>query len=267
MQIEAINPIAFRVFVVAKISASIISFNEERKIADCLESLEGVVDEIIVVDSESTDKTIEIAATYTQNIYHQKFLGHIQQKNLAVSKAKHDWILSLDCDERLSETLKESIMSIKDRLDQFDAYRMSRKTFYVYRWLDHCWYPDVKVRLFNKHQAEWGGTNPHDRVMVNSTRVKRLNGDILHYSFDSISDHIQTIDKFTEVGANEILKNGKKVTVLSPLGHAFWIFFRMYILRRGFLDGFAGLAASVLSFMHVFVKYGKVVVRRCEQKP
>jgi glycosyltransferase involved in cell wall biosynthesis len=242
-----------------KISACIISFNEEKKIEDCLKSLQPVVDEIIVVDSLSTDRTLEIVARYTDKIYQQKFLGHVEQKNLAVSKASHDWILSLDCDERLSAPLQDSIKGIKDNLSAYDAYNMPRKTFYVYRWLNHCWYPDKKVRLFNKNKAKWGGTNPHDKVIVSSGNTQELKGDILHYSFDSISAHIQTLDKFTEIGAQEIIKKGKKVSLLSPLLHAKWTFIRMYILRAGFLDGFAGLVASMLSFMHVFVKYSKVL--------
>lgn len=242
-----------------KISACIISFNEEKKIEDCLRSLQGIADEIIVVDSLSNDATIAIAKKYTDHIYDQKFLGHVEQKNLAVSKANHDWILSLDCDERLSEDLRTSILNIKEQLDAFDAYKMPRKTFYVYRWLNHCWYPDKKVRLFNKQKAKWGGVNPHDKVIVDSDKIRELKGDILHYSFDSISAHVQTLDKFTEIGAQEIIKRGKKVSLISPFTHAVWTFLRMYVFRLGFLDGFAGLVASVLSFVHVFVKYSKVI--------
>lgn len=245
-----------------KISACIISYNEEKKIEDCLRSLDGVADEIIVVDSLSGDATRDIARNYTDRIFEQAFLGHVEQKNLAVSKASHDWILSLDCDERLSDELKAGILAIKDALDKTDAYRMARKTFYVYRWLNHCWYPDKKVRLFNKHKAHWGGVNPHDRVVVDSGRISDLRGDILHYSFDSISAHLQTLDKFTEIGAGEIIKRGKKVNLLSPFTHATWTFIRMYILRLGFMDGFAGLVASLLSFVHVFVKYSKVIFYR-----
>ncbi len=250
----------------AKISACIISFNEEKKIEDCLKSLLDVVDEIVVVDSESTDKTIEIASVYTDFIYSRKFLGHIAQKNLAVGKAQHDWILSLDCDERLSDDLRKSILEIKDEIGQYDAYRMARKTFYIYRWLNYCWYPDMKVRLFNKQHAKWGGVNPHDKVRVDSEKIGRLGGDILHYSFDSISAHIQTLDKFSEIAAKEIIKRGKKVSVFSPFTHGFWIFFKMYFLKRGFLDGFAGLLASVLSLMHVFVKYSKVLIHQAQHK-
>ena len=248
-----------------KISACIISYNEEKKIEDCLRSLDGVVDEIIIVDSLSEDNTLIISKNYTDKVYSQSFLGHIEQKNLAVSKASHDWILSLDCDERLSPELKQSILSIKDQLDDYYAYRMPRKTFYIYRWLNHCWYPDKKIRLFNKNHAEWGGVNPHDRVVfktdgIAADRVKELNGDIYHYSFDSISDHLRTIESFTEIGAREIIKRGKRPSLLAPLMHAKWTFIRMYILRKGFLDGFAGFVASTLSFMHVYIKYSKVIM-------
>lgn len=246
----------------AKISACIISFNEQEKIEDCLRSLEQVVDEIIIVDSLSTDRTIEIAHRYTDKIFEQKFLGHIEQKNLAISKANHDWILSLDCDERLTDELKQSILAIKDNIEQADAYNMNRKTFYIYRWLNHCWYPDTKTRLFNRNMARWGGTNPHDRIMVESDKVKHLNGDILHYSFNSISEHLSTIEKFTEIGADELIKKGKRFNIFSPLTHATWTFLKIYIFKQGFLDGFAGLVVSVLSFMHVFVKYSKAIIKR-----
>jgi len=246
----------------AKISACIISFNEEDKIEDCLKSLQGVADEIVIVDSLSTDRTKELAAKYTDKIYDQEFLGHVEQKNLAVGKASHDWIISLDCDERLTPELRSSILKIKDDLEQADAYRMARKTFYVYRWLNHCWYPDYKIRLFNKNTAEWGGVNPHDRVEVQHDNIVTLDGDILHYSFDSLSEHIQTLDLFTEIGAREIIKRDKAVTIISPWTHGLWTFIRLYIFKRGFLDGYAGLVVSVLSGMHAFVKYNKVLFYR-----
>jgi glycosyltransferase involved in cell wall biosynthesis len=246
----------------AKISACIISFNEEQKIEGCLKSLQSVVDEIIVVDSLSTDRTKEIAAKYTDKIIDQKFLGHVEQKNLAVSKASYDWILSLDCDERLTPELAKSILSIKDNLEQADAYRLARKTFYVYRWLNHCWYPDFKIRLFNRNTAKWGGINPHDRIEVEGNKIVTLSGDIQHYSFNSISEHIRTLDNFTEIGAREIIKRDKQVSMLTPWTHGFWTFLRLYIFKRGFLDGYAGLVVSVLSGIHAFVKYNKVLFFR-----
>ena len=246
----------------AKISACIISYNEEKKIEGCLKSLEGVVDEIIVVDSLSTDRTIEISKKYTDKIFDQKFLGHIEQKNIAISKASHDWVLSLDCDEQLTDELKKSILNVKNNLENADAYKVARRTFYVYRWLNHCWYPDHKIRLFNKNTAHWAGTNPHDHIELSGNKVITLKGDLLHYSFDSISEHIQTLDSFTEIGANEIIRKNKKVNFLSPWTHGLWTFLKLYIFKRGFLDGYAGLVVAVLSGMHAFVKYNKVLFKR-----
>ena len=245
-----------------KISACIISYNEEDKLEECLKSLQGVVDEIVIVDSLSTDRTREIAAAYTDRVYEQKFLGHIEQKNLAVSKAKYDWILSLDCDERLSDELRQSILAVKGGAKDADAYRMARKTFYVYRWLNHCWYPDYKVRLFNRTTANWGGINPHDRVEVQGQNIVTLRGDILHYSFDSIAEHINTLNSFTEIGADEIIRRGKSATVFSPWTRGLWTFLKLYIFKRGFMDGYAGLVVAVLSGFHVFVKYNKILFKR-----
>src|SRR5210317_2167636 len=199
----------------AKISACIISFNEEKKIEDCLKSLAGIADEIVVVDSNSTDNTVAIAQKYTDRIILKDFLGFIAQKNFAVQQAKNDWILSLDCDERLSPELQKAITEIKHSSEQADAYRMPRKTFYIYRWLNHCWYPDIKTRLFNKHTARWGGTNPHDRIITDGSNILLLKGDIQHYSFDSVSAHLATIDKFTDIGAEELIKKNKRISVFS----------------------------------------------------
>lgn len=245
-----------------KISACIISFNEEKKIEDCLKSLRPVADEIIVVDSHSTDTTVEIARKYTDKVYDQAFLGHIEQKNLAVSKASHDWIISLDCDERLDSEVTALILAAKDTLNDYDAYRMSRKTFYVYRWLNHCWYPDKQIRLFNKHTAKWVGMDLHEKVLVDGSNIKDLRGDILHYTVDSISEHLQQIDKFTEIAAGEIIKNGKTVNLLTPLTHSVWTFVRIYFIRGGLLDGFAGFVVAFLSMVYAFVKYAKVIFKR-----
>ncbi len=250
----------------AKISVCIISYNEEKKIRDCLESVKEVADEIIVVDSLSTDRTKEIAAEYTNKIFDQKFLGHIEQKNLVISKASNDWILSLDCDERLSPELAKSIMAIKANLSGDDAYRMARKTFYVYRWLNHCWYPDYKVRLFNRQHAKWGGVNPHDHIELSSREVKTLKGDLYHFSFNSIAEHIATLNNFTEIGAREIIKRNKRVNVITPWLRGTWTFLKLYFLKRGFLDGYAGLVVAVLSGFHVFVKYNKVLFMRWREE-
>ena len=132
--------------------------------------------------------------------------------------------------------------------------------------MNHCWYPDFKVRLFNKNTSKWGGINPHDRVEVGGKSIVTLAGDIQHYSFNSISEHIRTLDNFTEIGANEIIKRGKKVNMLSPWTHGLATFLKLYVFKRGFLDGYAGLVVSVLSGMHAFVKYNKVLFVRWQEE-
>lgn len=251
------------------ISACVISYNEETKIADCLESLKGVADEIVVVDSCSTDATRSIALNYTNRVIEQPFLGYIEQKNFAVEQASNDWILALDCDERLSPELRNSIIRFKDNAGKAHGYRVSRKTFYIYRWLNHCWYPDRKVRLFNRRRAQWGGRNPHDHVVVASEEIADLDGDLLHYSFDSVSDHLQTIDRFTDIGAREAHERGKRASLFSPYLHGIGTFTKQYFLKAGFLDGFAGLTASTLSGVHAYVKYVKLrlMAKRAESAP
>ncbi|MBE9560008.1 MAG: glycosyltransferase family 2 protein [Proteobacteria bacterium] len=249
----------------AKISACIISFNEEKKIEDCLKSLQPVVDEIIIVDSNSTDGTLDIARKYTDKISQHDFIGYGKQKNLALDEATNDWVISLDCDERLSKELQDSLLTIKDNLNTNNVYSMSRKTFYVYRWLNHCWYPDRKIRLFNKTTNRWSDDNVHESIDIKNMETTNLNGDILHYSFDDLSDHLKTIDKFTLIGADDLLKKGKRISVISPITHASWTFFKLYILKRGFLDGFAGLTVSVLSYMHVFIKYSRAYMAQKSQ--
>jgi glycosyltransferase involved in cell wall biosynthesis len=246
----------------AKISACIISFNEEKKIEDCLKSLQSVADEIIVIDSNSTDNTVNIARKYTDKIYTQAFLGYGKQKNLATSKANYNWIINLDCDERLSEELQQSILDIKTSLNDTDGWYMTRRTFYIYRWLNHCWYPDKKLRLFNKNKTRWNDADVHESINTEGMRCKTLKGDIFHYSFDSISDHLKTIDKFTETGANDLIRKNKRITVLSPFTHASWTFIRIYFIRLGFLDGFAGALVATLSYMHVFTKYSKALIKK-----
>lgn len=242
-----------------KISACIISFNEEERLEACLESLVGVVDEIVVLDSLSTDRTREIAYRYTDQVHTQAFLGYVEQKALAYRLATNDWILNLDCDERLSPELRASILSERDRLGSHSAYRMTRRTFYVYRFLDHCWYPEYRVRLFDRRRCHSGGREPHDKIHVAEGETGTLAGDLLHYSFPSVSSHLKTLDNFTEIAARELVDCGARVSVLAPLGHGAWTFVRTYVLRRGFLDGVAGFVASVLSGVHAFVKYSKVL--------
>lgn len=241
-----------------RLSACVITFNEESKIAACLASLVGVADEIVVVDSESTDDTRAIAARFTDRIIVQPFLGYVAQKNFAVDNASHDWILSLDADEQLSDELRSEILKEKDILGAYAGYDMPRRTFYVDAWMDHCWYPDRKIRLFDRRRGRWDGRDPHDAWRVTEGSVKSLRGDIVHRSFDSVSDHLKTIDRFSEIAARELFRQGRRVSVVSPVFRGAATFVRLYLLKRGFLDGFGGLVVSLLSGTATFARYAKL---------
>ncbi len=240
-----------------KISAAIITFNEEAKIADCLKSLYWV-DEIVVVDSHSADRTREIAASFPKTrVIERDWPGHVKQKNIALDETSNEWALSLDADERVSEKLREEILAVMQN-PKADGYAMPRRVYYINRWIKHCgWYPARKVRLVKKSLARWGGTDPHDTLRVTG-KVENLNGDLYHLSFDSIYSHFRTIDNFTRVAAQEAFKEGKKSTVIDVTLRPLFTFVKMYFLKLGFLDGIPGLILCVLSAFHTYTKYDRL---------
>lgn len=242
-----------------QLSAVIITFNEERNIERCLKSLQLVADEIIVVDSFSTDKTKEICAQFNTTFITHPFKGHIQQKNYALDQAKYPYVLSLDADEALSKELTESILEVKKNW-QFPAYRMNRLTNYCGNWIKHgSWYPDSKVRLAIKNEVFWGGDNPHDKLLLKSTEsIGSLQGDLLHYSYYSIKEHYQQQDRFSTIAAQALFEKGKKAPwyklFLNPM--ASWI--KDIIIRSGYLDGKSGFTVAKISALSVFWKYKKL---------
>ncbi len=242
-----------------KISACIISLNEGTRIEGCLESLVGVVDEVILVDSGSTDDTVAIAERHGVRIIHQEWLGMGAQKALAYSLARHDWILNLDCDERLTQELAESITEALGQQPQHSAFEMPRKSFYIYRWLDHCWYPEWRTRLFDRRSCEVRGVDPHEHVEVLQGTTGQLSGDLQHYSFASLSDHLQTVDRYTTISAQRLIDEGRRVSILTPLTRGAWTFFKLLVIKRAFLDGLAGICVALLSGIHSFLKYAKVL--------
>ncbi len=244
-----------------KISGVIITYNEEHNLEDCLVSLQGVVDEIVVVDSFSTDSTESIARQYQAKFIQNAFEGHIQQKNFAMTQAKHDWVLSLDADERLSEKLKQAILKLKAEGLQADGYRFNRLNNYCGQWIKHAgWYPDSKIRLWNRQKGQWGGVNPHDTViMKEETKVEQLKLDILHYTYRKMEDHITQMNKFSTIAANEDFKKGKKSHVFIHLILYPWLnFFKNYIIRLGFLDGYGGFLVCKNGAYYRFLKYAKL---------
>ena len=242
-----------------RLSVVIITFNEEKNIGRCIDSVKKVADEIIVVDSCSTDKTAEIAKSKGAEVILQPFLGYVEQKNMALEVANSDFVLSLDADEALDKTLESSILEAKNDFN-FKGYSMNRCTNYCGKFIRHgAWYPDKKLRLIDKKNAYWGGDNPHDKLILKyESPIKHLKGDILHYSYNSIEEHVQQNNKFSTISAETYFKRGKKTNVFKMIVHPFWAFFLGYILRGGFLDGFYGFVVALHVAHLSFLKHAKL---------
>lgn len=239
-----------------KLSAAVITLNEEEKIRRCLESL-SFADEIVVVDSGSTDNTVRIAESMGARTVFHEWEGHIQQKNFAIDQTRGEWVLSLDADEIVSPELREEILKVLKNT-RADGYAAPRLVYYINRWIRHGgWYPARKVRLFRRDRGRWGGENPHDRIILQGRR-ENLRGDIYHLSFDDISDHLRTINSFTDIAAAERAARGARAGWFSMAARPPAAFFKMYVLKLGFLDGVPGLIAAGLSAYHVFCKYAKI---------
>lgn len=243
-----------------KLSVVIITFNEERNIARCLSSVLPVADEIVVLDSFSTDRTPEICAEFGVKFYQHTFDGHIEQKNRALSHAAFPYVLSLDADEALDEKLTASILHIK-RNWKADAYSMNRLTNYCGKWIYHCgWYPDRKLRLWDIRKGNWGGTNPHDKVILHEADIQpvHLKGNLLHYSYYTLDDHHRQVAYFTTILAKAQYENGKRVNLFTMYASPIVKFLRDYILKLGILDGKAGFTISRISARATFIKYWKI---------
>lgn len=241
------------------LSVVIITFNEEQNIARCLNSVRSLADEVIVLDSYSTDNTVAIARSFGATVYFEKFRGYIGQKNLAMQYASNNYILSLDADEALDERLAASILEEKKSL-LHRAYSMNRCTSYCGHFIRHgLWYPDRKIRLFDRRVAKWGGLNPHDKIVVQEGfPVCHLQGDILHYSFNSVDDHIWQNNRLSSIAATSLYNIDKRSSWFKMLVRPAWAFINGYFFRRGFLDGADGFTIAVNTAHQVFLKYNKL---------
>jgi (heptosyl)LPS beta-1,4-glucosyltransferase len=242
-----------------KISASIIVFNEEDNIAELCETVSWC-DEIVIVDSSSTDKTVEIAARYTDKIYQREFKGYKDKHEFADSKTSGDWIFWIDADERVTPELRASIEHLKTLPSEAlpDGFWIARKTWYLGRWIKHSgWYPDYQMRLYRKSASYWDGVAPHETARVRGS-TEKLKGEFLHFTKRDISDHHKVLDWYTTLAAEYLAKNGAKVGGLSLFTKLLSGFFRTYILKQGFRDGIPGLIIGVSSAYSVFLKYAKV---------
>ena len=242
-----------------KLSVVIITYNEERNIERCILSAKDIADEIVVVDSFSTDRTEEICSRHRVNFIRHAFEGYIEQKNWAKDQAKYDLVLSLDADEALSEELRASIHSVKQN-PTFDGYYFNRLTNYCGKWIRHCgWYPDRKLRLWDRRKGTWKGENPHDEFFLEKGAKKQhLTGDLLHYSFYTVDQHIATINKFSSIKAKRMFDRKEKPYCLKVMFAPGFKFFRDYILKLGFLDGYFGYLICRNSAYSSFLKYAKL---------
>jgi glycosyltransferase involved in cell wall biosynthesis len=238
------------------LSAVIITFNEERHIARCIDSLRNVADEIVVVDSLSTDRTREICMEKGVRFISHVFEGYVAQKNFAVSQATNDHVLSVDADEVLSDSLARSINDVRSNWLS-DAYYMNRRTDFCGKWVLHGgWYPDRKIRLFRKQAGSWEGLRLHESYRVKEgMRIGYLNGDLLHYSYGSVSEHLRQIDRFSLIAAEELFEKGVRSNAFKVLFRPLAKFISTYLLKRGFLDGWTGLIIACNSAHGVFLKY------------
>jgi glycosyltransferase involved in cell wall biosynthesis len=239
-----------------KITATIIALDEERNIARAIESLR-CADEILVVDSGSVDRTVELARNLGARVIEANWRGYCAQKNWAAEQATHEWVLSLDADEALSEALEAEIWSLKKTGPRYDAYTMPRLARYLGRWILHSgWYPDRKVRLYHREKASFAGSLVHESVEVRG-RVGRLENNILHFTCESLSEHVKTMDRYTTLAAQELAARQIKIPISKLIADPAWAFVKAYCVQRGFLDGPEGLIIAHMAAFYTFLKYSK----------
>ncbi len=240
------------------ISAVIITRNEEQRLEDALRSLQGLVKEIVVVDSRSTDGTVKLAKKYGCRVFSRDWTNYADQKNFGNSQAAFGWILSLDADERISPELKREILALPPGDPPCDGYSMPRLVRYLGRWIRHSgWYPDRRVRLFRKGSAHWAGEFVHEELVFRG-RAERLRNPIHHFTYRNISDHVARINVFSELGAKKLYARRKKCRWFHLIFLPGARFLRSYVLKGGVLDGFAGLVISVLNGYAIFLRYAKL---------
>lgn len=240
-----------------KLSTVIITLNEEKNIENCIKSVADISDEILVVDSLSTDRTKEICEKYEVKFVEQKFLGYRDQKNFAMNAAENNYILSLDADEAVSDDLKKFIIEQKEKGFQYDAYYVNLLYYLGGKWIKHGeWYPNAKIRLWNREKGEWGGQNIHENVkMKKNASIKRIKVDILHYPYEDIAELNEQLIKFAKVWSQEKFNKNKKTNLFSAIGRSIFKFVRGYIFQLGFLDGFYGYVIAKSSAHYTFLKY------------
>jgi glycosyltransferase involved in cell wall biosynthesis len=243
------------------ISVIVITKNEERNLADCLESVRWAR-QIVVVDAQSTDRTVEVARRYTDDVAVTPWKGYVEAKNAALERATNDWVLWLDADERAMPGLEEEVARIVRGADSGPAaYSVARRAYFLGRWIRHCgWYPGRVVRLFRKSRASFAASHVHERLVVQG-ETGVLSTDLLHYTDENLYHYFAKLNRYTSLAAADLAERGRIGAVTDLLVRPPFMFFKMYLLQRGFLDGMAGLVLSLASSAYVFAKYAKLYER------
>ena len=240
-----------------KLSVTVVAKNEAADLGAALASV-AWADEIVVVDSHSTDETVAIARQYTDRVVVHDWLGHIEQKNYAASLASHDWILSLDADERVTPELATELRALVAGEPTEAAFRIPRVTWHLGRWVRTTdWYPDYQTRLYDRRRARWTGRYVHEALRADGS-TGRLAGEIQHYAYRDIADHLETIDRYTTYAARQMREGGRTAGLLQLAGHPPLAFLRNYIARGGIRDGVPGFIISSMNAYYVFLKFAKL---------
>ncbi len=244
-----------------KLSIIIITLNEEKNLGRCLSSVKNVADTLLIVDSGSTDQTLVIAKEFGAKIISQPFLGYIEQKNFALEAGEDGYLLCLDGDESLSPELAAVILEEKQNGFSADLYDMNRRNWFIDRWIMHgTWYPDTKLRLIKKGAANWGGINPHDKLIpINDQKIKHLKGDILHHSFLTMDDYLNQLNRFSTISAKAMYEKGRRASWFNLIINPFFAFVKSYFISGGLRDGFTGYIIAKQTANLTFLKYAKLM--------
>jgi len=236
------------------LSVGIITLNEEENLPRTLKAIEDIASEIIVLDSGSTDRTVEIAKKFGAKVYKESWKGYKEQKNSLLKKCSQEWILFLDADEVVSKELKNSIIN-ELKNPRYDGYEINRRTYYLGKFLNYVWQPDFVLRLVRKSaNPRWEGGNIHEHLKIDG-KIGKLQGDLYHYTYKDLNDHFKKSLKYAKISAEEMHKKGKKFKFHKLIINPWWAFFRIYILNLGFLDGIRGLSVAMSYLFSTFLKY------------